>query len=64
MGAYLEPKAGEWVQPVEKGYRMACCDCGLVHILDFRVVDGRAQFRAFRANRSTGQKRRWLKARG
>lgn len=26
-----------WVQPVMEGYKMACCDCGLVHDLSFRV---------------------------
>lgn len=25
------------ILPVMKGYRMACCDCGLVHDLDFEV---------------------------
>ncbi len=29
---------GEWVQPVRRGYRMKCCDCGLVHVLNFRLV--------------------------
>ena len=47
-----------WVQPVEEGYKMACCDCGLVHTMDFRVEDGRAQFRARRNNRSTALMRR------
>ena len=28
----------EWEQPVMKGYRMKCCDCGLVHIVDFRIA--------------------------
>ena len=37
-----------WVQPIRAGYKMACCDCGLVHTMDFRVKDGRAQFRAQR----------------
>jgi hypothetical protein len=41
-------EAGEWVQPIVDGYRMQCCDCGLVHRMDFRIYDGRAQFRAFR----------------
>ena len=27
-----------WVSPVMKGYRMACCDCGLVHTMEFEVV--------------------------
>lgn len=26
-----------WVQPVMDGYKMACCDCGLVHDISFRV---------------------------
>lgn len=33
-----------WQQPVMKGYLMKCCDCGLVHEIDFRVI-----FRARRA---------------
>lgn len=28
----------DWIKPKMKGYRMACCDCGLVHDLDFKVV--------------------------
>ena len=47
-----------WVQPVEQGYKMCCCDCGLVHTMDFRIEDGHIQFRAQRNNRSTGQVRR------
>ena len=27
-----------WIQPVMSGYKMACCDCGLVHDLDFKAV--------------------------
>lgn len=27
-----------WVPPLHKGYRMACCDCGLVHNMEFKVV--------------------------
>ena len=50
-----------WVQPVPKGYLMACCDCGLVHRLDFRIVKGetkdRVQFRAQRAPRYTAKER-------
>lgn len=61
--AYEQPKAGQWVQPIRKGYRMACCDCGLVHTMDFRIHKGRAQFRAFRNNRATAQMRRWDKQR-
>lgn len=38
-----------WVQPVKRGYLMSCCDCGLVHRMDFRIAKGRVQFRAQRA---------------
>ena len=27
-----------WVPPLHKGYRMACCDCALVHNMEFKVV--------------------------
>lgn len=40
--------SGEWIQPIRRAYRMECCDCGLVHLIDFRVRKGRAQLRAFR----------------
>ena len=46
-----------WVQPVERGYLMACCDCGLVHRMDFRIDRGRAQFRAQRAAGYTRRER-------
>ena len=46
-----------WVQPVKRNYLMACCDCGLVHRMSFRVVSGRAQFKAQRAPRLTAARR-------
>lgn len=53
----------DWVHPMPN-YRMACCDCGLVHNLEFRI-DGLNQlnFRARRNVRATaavrsGKKRR------
>jgi len=27
----------DWEAPVQ-GYKMACCDCGLVHDLEFQVI--------------------------
>lgn len=55
---YYQPSAGEWVQPIRRGYRLACCDCGLVHLVDFRTHKRRVQFRVFRANRETAAIRR------
>jgi hypothetical protein len=49
----------EWIQPIRRGYKMACCDCGLVHVIDFRMRKGQIQFRARRDNRATGQRRRY-----
>jgi hypothetical protein len=37
---------------------MKCCDCGLVHRMDFRIVKGRVQFRPFRDKRATAAARR------
>lgn len=62
-GRYPQVEAGEWVQPVREGYKMACCDCDLVHVLDFRIVKGRVQLRAFRDNRATAAMRRERKKR-
>lgn len=59
MPKYKQVYENEWVQPVMKGYKMGCCDCGLVHVLDFRIYKGRIQFKARRNNRATGQHRRW-----
>lgn len=55
---YTTPNEGEWVQPKRKGYKLRCCDCGLVHTLDFRIKNKRIQFRAFRNYRATGATRR------
>lgn len=36
---YPQVKPGEEVFPQMQDYRMACCDCGLVHRMNFRVVE-------------------------
>jgi len=54
-----------WIQPVRKAYRLGCCDCGLVHDVDFKLVKlGKArliQLRVRRNNRSTALVRRGMK---
>lgn len=61
-------KDGEWVTPTQR-HKMACCDCGLVHDMTFRIVriehlNGRKygklaiQFKASRNERSTAGRRR------
>jgi len=64
---YHSPKAGQWVQPIQKGYRMQCCDCGLVHRMEFRVAgnaSGYRQWVQFRVWRDERETRRRRKARG
>ena len=53
-----------WVYPVMDGYKLSCCDCGLVHDMQFRVTDNydRIEFRVRRNNRSTAAVRRYKKA--
>lgn len=55
----------DWIQPRMRSYRMSCCDCGLVHELQFRVVAcGRGHkviFRARRHERATAAVRRHRK---
>jgi len=38
---------------------MGCCDCGLVHRLDFRIINGKkVQFKADRARNYTARLRK------
>lgn len=55
---FERPMPGDWIRPVPRGYKAACCDCGLVHKIDFRVHEGRAEFRVFAAPRLTDAFRR------
>ena len=57
---YPVEKAGHWIFPVMTGYKLKCCDCGLVHHIDFAVVDEKTYepingnkviFRAYRMNK-------------
>jgi hypothetical protein len=57
----------EWLWPVRRGYLFKCCDCGLVHRLDFRLVTvggGRQiEIRVARDERKTAAGRRSAKLR-
>lgn len=57
---------GEWCNPDPKGFSVRCCDCGLVHRVDFRIVwrqrggrrVRRVQFRVFRDQPETKLQRK------
>lgn len=51
--------------PCGEVYRIACCDCGLVHDMVFVSQDGKPIGVAARRNgRATGQRRKALRAKG
>ena len=58
-------KAGQWDRIKKKGFKMACCDCGLVHRFDFKVINSKNETELYmkgeRDNRATGQLRRHRK---
>jgi len=54
---YPQIHPGEWVQPSDF-YKFACCDCGLVHKVEFRIHEKRIQFRMWRNSCATAQLRK------
>lgn len=57
MAGYDRYRSG-WVSPQRKGYKFRCCDCYLVHTIDFRIKDHVIQFRVERDDRATAASRR------
>lgn len=47
----------EWVVPTKR-IRDQCCDCGLIHEIEYRIVGGQVEFRARRHKRATAAARR------
>lgn len=60
--AYAQVRDGEVVVPPLHGYKLRCCDCGLVHRMTFAVVRQggrwRVAFSAVRDKRATAACRR------
>ena len=61
MAKYEQAYDGDIIAPRMDKYKLACCDCGLVHDIKFWVEDEQVFFQIARNNRSTGQKRRHMK---
>jgi len=63
MSKYSKIQSNQWVTPKTRWYKIACCDCGLVHLFQFRVEHKGSKhiikFKAWRDERATGQIRRW-----
>jgi hypothetical protein len=66
---YQQIVEGEWIEPSRKGFIDQCCDCRLVHVIDFAVVDknkktipgATVQFKLRVDRRKTAASRRKLK---
>lgn len=67
---YMQIVEGEWIEPTQNGFIDQCCDCCLVHVIDFAVVDRRTkekipnvtvQFKLRVDRRKTAASRRKLK---
>ena len=58
---YYDVTDGEWIRPIKRGYKMMCCDCSLIHRMEFRIVDGTIEYRVFRDERATAAARRGKK---
>ena len=58
---YYHVTDGELVQVPWKGGKDQCCDCGLVHTVNYKVIDGKLHVQVFRDPKATGGARRHKK---
>ena len=59
MSRYTQQKDGEgWEVKPGEIFKLACCDCGLVHQVAIVIEDGKVGIAAKRDARATGQRRR------
>jgi hypothetical protein len=51
---YYHVTDGEWIEVPRRGYKEQCCDCGLIHRMNFKVTkSGKIQIQTFRDVRAT-----------
>lgn len=59
---YYHISNGEWVEVPWRGFKEQCCDCGLVHKLNFKINDqGHLVMQTTRDSRATAAVRRAFK---
>ncbi len=55
---YYQVKDGEWIEVPMKNHYDQCCDCGLVHKMNFRInKKGKLEVQAYRHARATNAAR-------
>jgi hypothetical protein len=64
MTKYKLIEENQWEKPIRKNYKLACCDCGLVHNVDFKIEKKAIMLRMRRNNRATAAIRRGMKNKG
>lgn len=62
-GRYDQVKEGEWTSIDRRDNREQCCDCGLVHKIDYRIVEknggrNKIEFRCWRDDKATSSIRK------
>ena len=61
-GGYYHITDGEWIAVPRRGFKEQCCDCGLVHKLNFRInAKGDLEIQTTRDARATSAVRRTFK---
>jgi hypothetical protein len=59
---YYKVKNDKWYAPKKKNHLLACCDCGLVHKVSYRIVKGQIQAKYKRDEKNTKKRRKkWVK---
>ncbi|RZN21946.1 hypothetical protein [Bradyrhizobium sp. Leo121] len=59
---YYHVEDGEWIVVTKRKHKSQCCDCGLVHVLNFRVNEhGQIEVQSARDARATAAVRRAFK---
>ena len=59
---YYHITSGEWITVPRRDFKEQCCDCGLVHKLNFRIsAKGEIEIQTSRDERATSAVRRGFK---
>ena len=51
-------KEGEWSEMLMENQKLACCDCGLVHTINFKIKKKTVHAQFFRDEKATKKERK------
>ena len=60
MAKYDVAQPDEWFFVPRKGFRHGCCSCGLIHDVEFKIVNNKIYTRWKTHERATAASRRWF----